>query len=67
MVTQVEGLQPQEAKKKKKKGNGISESAFLLVLAQGTLSGKNDQVKYHYDKILRDKGISKPFRRVLCD
>ena len=65
MVTQVEELQPQEAKKEK--GNGISESAFLLVLAQGTLSGKNNQVKYHYDKILRDKGISKPFRRVLCD
>lgn len=64
MVTQVEELQPQEAKKK---GDGISESAFLLVLAQGTLSGKNNQVKYHYDKILRDKGISKPFRRVLCD
>lgn len=65
MVTQVEELQPQEAKKEK--GNGISESAFLLILAQGTLSGKNNQVKYHYDKILRDKGISKPFRRVLCD
>lgn len=63
MVTQVEKLQPQEAKKK---AMGF-QSAFLLVLAQGTVIGKNNQVKYHYDKILRDKGISKPFRRVLCD